>query len=168
MRLTESNIIRVLQKKQHRTGQELLDLGLPLQFVAEGQFREVYHIVGTSIVVKIPRVRGCSHRTHKKNVAHATTEYRAWRRIMSRGYTEIRPYMPEILYHNKATGLVLMRQYRPVPRLKKNRETLSRLGRSISRIVAETRFPDVHAGNAGIDEDGNIRLIDLGLFELAP
>jgi len=121
-------------------------------------FREVYKIIGAPYVVKIP---------YEGSEGHAATEYRAWKRIKTKErFNDIRKYLPEIILYQRSTGLVLMPYYRPISARRYNREM-----EDVDAFLEKTfgmGSADVGSDkwdNWGLDETGQLKLIDLGCIE---
>ena len=109
-------VIKRLRREQPRTTLELLDVcGLPLQLLDWGQFRSVYDVLGTGLVIKVPNQESKGFMT-KINIGHSREEYRAWKKIKSSRYQyrELKTYLPDIIYFNSRSGITVMPKYGPV------------------------------------------------------
>jgi hypothetical protein len=133
---------------------DLLQQGYTLKYLGGGLFRNVYRIVGTKLVVKVPI--GARGRRHSQG------EMRAYNRI-KRGwskYAAVYDYLPDILAYNKKTGVILMPEYRPAS--KKDGPRIEEIGK-LAR-VAMGKYCDLHIWNVGKGKLGDFRILDLGYF----
>ena len=133
---------------------DCLQHGYTMKFVGSGLFRNVYRIVGTKLVVKVPiGIRG---------KRHSEGEMKAYRKIMGskHKYTAIQLYMPEILAYNKKTGVILMPEYRKVAGC--DRAKVDEIG-TLAR-AAMGKYCDLHKNNVGKGKLGDYRVLDLGYF----
>jgi hypothetical protein len=133
---------------------DLLQHGYTLKYVGGGLFRNVYRIVGTKLVVKVP--------IGAKGRRHSQGEMRAYRRIMAskRRYVNMQLYMPEILAYNARTGMILMPEYRAVA--KPDHKRVAELGKLAGAAMG--KYCDLHIWNVGKGKLGDFRFIDLGYF----
>lgn len=156
--MTKEQIIRRLRYWRPRTLEQLLvRCRFPLQYVGGGAYRDVYRIVGTDYVVKIPI------ETKSENVKHAHNEYNAWRRITrnKKKYSSLVPYIPEIAYHNRGYGTTLMRHYTTLPINNETRKLERRVVKAVKNALGR-EWSDVQVSNIGVDADGGYVLTDLG------
>lgn len=129
----------------------------PLQFVGDGCFRAAYHVLGTSLILKFPH--------DSPDVEHSKQEYEAWKLLTkTKKYADLRKYLPEILFFNESSGLVVTRKYKPLPkgRLPKDVSSLMvRFDDAIDDLFGDTTG-DMHRDNIGIDKYGRYKVLDLG------
>lgn len=158
-------IIKRLQKHLPTTAQEVLDYcELPLLYIGGGAFRDAYLIVGTDFVLKIPR----KVRIHKKteaNIQHARDEYAIWQRIRKskQKFLSLKRYLPTLYYYNSATGVIVVKKYEKMKYSKEATALIRDLEKTITDTL-DTKEADIHYGNLGVDKDGSIKIIDMGLF----
>lgn len=160
-----ATVIKRLIKHQPRTAQEVLDkCELPLLYIGGGSFRDAYFVVGTDLVIKIPRWLANKKR-YEKNIQHAKDEYFIWRRMRTsrRKYNAFKKYLPDLLYFNSNTGVIVVRKYEKARYTKANNQLIIELEKAITKIM-DTDEADIHYGNLGVDKDGSVKIIDMGLF----
>lgn len=80
----------------------LLKCKLPLEFVGDGQFRNVFRISGTPYIVKVPKIAGGG-----QDVGHSRREINALKYLSKPKYVAIHPYLPTFHFSNRNTGIVL-------------------------------------------------------------
>lgn len=98
-RLTLEKIIKSL--KYHRplnAVDVLVDCKIPLEFLGDGQFRNVFRVTGTKFVIKVPKLGG---------VRHSAREIVALKYLRKEKYYAIHPYLPEFHFSNRNTGIIL-------------------------------------------------------------
>lgn len=156
---------KVLKNMKPTSGTELLkDCGFTLRMVSYGAFRDVYEIVGTPYVVKIP-----IHDSQPVYAGrdHSETEYAEWKRAMRlQSYKSIRHYLPVIHYFERSTGLLLIDKY---TQLENDDTRFDFQIKQISKWLKNKGYgsPDVGTSkreNYGIDSKGRLRILDLGCF----
>jgi hypothetical protein len=175
--MTTREVIKTLKKHKPGTVEDLLIYcGFSLKYEGGGAFREVYHILGTDLVVKVPineldedSLEWC----RGTNVDHANREYTSWKKIMrsKRKYLALQPFMPLFHYFNPETGIALVERYTNLSHEDTDDPDIyaeiTKLGYLVSDIT-KVDDADIEAGkydNVGFDAAGNLRIIDLGLFE---
>jgi hypothetical protein len=163
--MKESVVIRRLMRHMPKDAQEMLDYcGLPLQHIGCGQFRAAYHVLGTSLIVKVPH-KGRTRKRTEENVQHSRDEYTVWKRMRAsiRKFKALKRYMPELVYYNSLTGIIVVRKYDKLPYSKEHNALIRELELTVTSVM-KTKEADIHYGNLGRDEDGNVKIIDMGLF----
>ena len=133
----------------------LRELGYTLKFLGGGIFRNVYKIVGTKLVLKVPN--GARGRRHSQG------EMKAYKRIMvsTKKYVALHPYMPAIHHYNSRTGIILMPEYRVAPKSYWEKK-IKAMGKLAGDVMG--KYCDLHRWNIGRDKEGQFRFIDLGYF----
>lgn len=167
--MTEKQVVNQFRRKRPRTVDELLEqCGLSLRFVESGAFRKVYQVDNLPLVVKLPRLGG---RLEHNAREHAQQEFRAYERIMrsKTKFTSLQPYMPEVLYFNVLGGVTLMRMYDEVPGDYKHRRQMNEINHKVLAVLGEDVCHEADLGedkwdNYGLDRDGALKVIDLGLL----
>lgn len=130
--------------------------GVTLRYVGGGCFRDVFEIVGFPLVVKFPT----DSSDIDDNVYHACVEVRNIRCVMrSKSKAHIRQYMPKLYHFNRHTGVSLVHKYTPV----KSYDETQKADELISRAFNDDQW-DSHKENFGIDSQGQIILLDLGVI----
>jgi hypothetical protein len=173
--MTTQEVIKTLKEHKPETVEDLIIYcEFPLKHEGGGAFREVYHILGTNLVVKVPIIdTDFTDDCFSNNIEHARIEYRSWKRIMrsKRKYKSIQPLMPEFHYFNAKTGIALVERYTNLS--KEDMEDpdicceVARLGYLVSSItkVTDVDIETSKYDNIGFDVSGNFKIIDLGCFE---
>jgi hypothetical protein len=160
--LTERQVINKINKWGPLTGQALLDLcEFPVQYVGGGAFRDVYHIIGTDVVVKLPR-KGANY---ARNKTHARHEILIWNRIFKAKTGDelagFKQYLPNIRACDTKTGVMVVRKYE---KLKGRHDKMLMALEQKVKEVFDIPNGDIHHNNVGVDKEGNIKIIDLGLL----
>lgn len=167
MALTLSRIIHSLERNRPNSAQKLLDAcNFPLKHIGGGAFRDVYQIIGTDILVKIPRFGLDSTEPTLTNLEHSREEFKAWKKIRrskSKKWSHLKEHLPEFLYHDWNTGVTLVRKYSPVRYSRAVANWCADMENSVTDMF-NTLSADLHYANLGRDKNGTFRFIDLGLF----
>lgn len=157
--------VELLQKYHPTTVREVLRwCGFPLHFVQSGGYRDVYKILESDLVLKIPKV-DCQDEG-ETGFMHALHEYHSLKRILryKKKYEHLQPYMPEFFFFDNRTGISLMREYKVIP-FQYGDNTLHAKMEKLVSAVTGVQCPDVYQyGNLGRDKKGNVKLLDLGRF----
>lgn len=158
--MTRNKILALLKVERPQSMFDLLvDCGFTLQCVGEGRFRTAFRIVGTPWIIKVPASTDRDIEI-EDSIAHSVQEYDAYRRIMRYDrYKPLRSHMPEILYFDRKTGLIVMREYKRLGAVYSKRHSAVR--RKIGRVMRRSA-QDLHRSNFGMDSRGHVKLIDLG------
>lgn len=158
---TTSQIIRRLKRLKPKTLLDTLNnCYLPLQFLFSGSFRDVYHIVGTRLVVKIPN--NCFG--EEDSASHSQAEVKWVKRLRAKKYAAFHKYLPRIYYANKH-GVILMRRYYEMENTKLTRKLCETLEEDLKENVKQLNYElDIRTDNMGRDEKGRPVILDLGLF----
>lgn len=134
-----------------------------------GQFRNVFRILGTPYVLKVPRS------SFKVDVDHSVIEINSLRLLRRKvyhpgtpflRYEPLRPFLPTFYYANRNTGVILTDLYSPVPygggkfknKIKEIHEWLEDNG------FAEADLEIDKTDNYG-QKNGKLVILDLGCFE---
>lgn len=137
----------------------------PLEFVADGAFRNVYRILGTPYVLKVPS----SSRSYVLD--HAAQEVKAYQKIKrSKSLAALRPYLPKFHLVNDALGIILTDYIRPVQKeygtyygkYYNEIQKVSQVARSLSTAYDPDLGVD-KADNWGV-VGGKLKILDLGCF----
>lgn len=147
-------IIRILKKHKPQTVRQLTRRGVPLKFLASGCFRRTYAVVGFSLVLKFA----------KDSEDHTLAEMRAYERIKRlKKWLPMRRYLPSIYYVSPDGRWLLMRQY-PTPCKRAKYEVALDVIERLTKDLGK-KHGDLHNENARLDDNKNIKLIDLGLLK---
>lgn len=153
------------------------DCKLPLKYVSNGAYRQVYQIVGTRSVIKIPRnpvktEEIYNDKTHKwktkyetsYDVTHANQEFQALQRMKrcKIRMAFLQPHLPEFYHFNQMTGISLVKKYNKV-KYNTHIKTIDKIREGVARVFKIDNWDtDLHENNFGLDKDGTLKLIDLG------
>jgi hypothetical protein len=157
---TAKEVVRRLKAHRPITVKDVLvDCELPLLYLSHGQFRTVFLIIGTDLVIKIPNIG----RKYKRNVAHARGEYFTWLQIMKskRKYLNIKRYMPVIHYFSVPTGITVVQKYK-LASYKRYKKQIDEVGAHLYSITGHSDHDLDNSVNVGLDTKGGLRFLDLG------
>jgi hypothetical protein len=162
-KLTTNDICRLIKKFRPRTREDFEPFGLRLKVIGEGFSRTVYSIYGyPGLVVKIPDKDGSPRR-------HSLNEIRAYKRLTNKKvkkYRKLWKHVPKF-YAWTRDGVILMKRYKVC----RKASIISSLGKRV-RVIGnlcgylfpENEDVDVYPENMGLDEKGNLKILDLGCF----
>lgn len=138
-------------------GDLLIKCDLPLLYLGSGSYRDVYEVVDSGYVVKMP--------TKADYIQHAVNEYIVWRKIVRsrRKYKELHPFMPNINYFTSLTGVTVMPKYQTTYSTKGTQRERERVCDLACRLF-EATDTDLHSANYALDDSGQLKIIDLGYF----
>lgn len=181
MKLTVDEIVRRLEfhePKEVRTVMRYCKL--PLRFIADGAYRDTFNVIGTPVILKIPRTpletnylydaktcKSSEEEVSNDNVDHARIEFKLIDRIKKyKKFEFLRPFLPEIYHANVKTGVSLVKRYYKIGS-KQHQKVIDDLEKKIKKAMNVSKFGsiDLHPGNFAEDKDGSLRLIDFGGFE---
>jgi hypothetical protein len=154
-------IINEIRYNNPKTIKELRKLGIRCKLISSGAFRNVYKILTVPLVIKFPN---CD-----EGKEHTLNEVKAVKKINRlRKYKKLRQFMPEI-YHSNSAGVILMYMYTVLESFTyEYKQVVSGLMFIIIELIyAGEKWDedfDVHGGNLGFDEVGNVVFVDLGYF----
>lgn len=166
--MTEQEIVGRFKRNRPASVDDLLErCKLTLKYLSCGAFRKVYKIDRLPLVVKLPTAPPAEDgESQTANLMHARKEYNAWRKIMrSPRFKALRPYMPEVLYFNRNTGTLLMREYKPVLPFRR-RQRMNEINVKVKEVLnlAEVDLGGDKADNYGLDRNGTLKIIDLAFL----
>lgn len=164
-------VLKLLKKHKPKTAEEFKSkIKYPLKKLGSGAFRTTYHIKGTNLVIKFPYVDDTycdgDYNDSCENIEHTQEEITNIRNINKKAkYKALRPFMPKIHYTDFRHGIIVMEKYKPA-RYGKISKLWGSFINTIIDAIEETRdtWSDLHACNLGIDELGNYKIIDLGIY----
>jgi hypothetical protein len=141
-----------------------------VKLVGAGEFRKVYRIVGTDLVVKFPRITRSS-----KNIGHSRVEYKRCYDIrhQSKWYL-LRRYVPKIYHYNPDTGVIIMHYYERVGETPKALRDIKWMQKLLDLVCTHNGLnkdnlnwsEDIEINNIGQDKNGNYKFLDMGFFEV--
>jgi hypothetical protein len=157
--MNEGQAVRAIKKFNPETPEDFKKLGLKLTCIGHGVFREVFMINGLNLVVKFPLSEEGLAPDFRAGKMHTTVEVKKVAALSK--FRELRPYLPTIYYHNRKTGVLVMRYY---PTYDDPSVQIEHLGRVIQRLiyrVTGVNCADIHSGNVNHNNNRCV-LIDLG------
>ena len=175
---TESRIQKIValfEQYKPKSFEQVEGLGIKITEIdrSSGAFRDTFRVKGLPIVIKIPRGAENDSKGFPSNIAHSNEEMKAYRKIMRvKKYEKLRDYMPEIYYHNRNTGVIVMKRYERLKYRNKYHIALSDLLDKLSMAVwsddeLDIGCLDIGCANCGMESYGDyfkLVVLDLGLF----
>lgn len=154
-RLTLETIVKRLKRYRPLNAHDVLvDCKLPLEFINDGQFRNVFRISGTKYVIKVPKLGGARH---------SAREIAALRYLQRPEYFAIQPYLPEFHFSNRNTGLILT-DLCTWASFAKNFDTI----KEIDEWCEDNGFIEADVDHRKMDNYGmlgkQLKILDLGCF----
>ena len=138
--------VRRIKTFKPETPEEFADAGVPVlddkNFVYAGVFREVYRIVGVPLVVKFPL--GDSYSETSEGRRHTNAEVNRIKRLSA--FPVMRKYLPKVYYHDKASGIVVMRYYAELDEWTDD-TMLNKFIQNLIKDITGIQLSDVHDGN---------------------
>ena len=139
--------IRRIKTFKPATPEEFADAGVPVlddkNFVHAGVFREVYRIVGVPLVVKFPL--GDSRKETGEGRRHTNAEVNRIKRLSA--FPVMRKYLPKVYYHDKASGIVVMRYYAELDEKWTDDTMVNKFIQDLVKDITGIQLSDVHDGN---------------------
>jgi hypothetical protein len=161
--LTFKNIVSSVNKhKASSAGELLYNCGFTLRFVDNGKYRNVYEIVGSNYLVKVP-VNGIS-RIRIASSAHARAEYEMYRRIKESKakYKELQPYLMDEFAITRS-GVIVVEKLNKLGKVSKDESVeMTRIAELAGSIMG--RYCDLHDSNWMRDKQGKMKIVDFGYF----
>lgn len=147
--------IRLIRAHNPVTKEAFTKIGLPLYYLDEGAYREVYGIRGVDLVVKIP-IKGSAESIH-----HSAMEVSRIKRLHV--LKELRPHLPAIYHYDKKSGIIVMRRYEKAG-LFEHAEILGDIIKKLVRRISGVKMGDIHSDNIKLKKPGSrdVVFIDLG------
>ncbi len=139
--------VRRIKTFKPETPEEFADAGVPVlddkNFVYAGVFREVYRIVGVPLVVKFPL--GDSRKETGEGRRHTNAEVNRIKRLSA--FPVMRKYLPKVYYHDKASGIVVMRYYAELDEKWTDDTMVNKFIQDLVKDITGIQLSDVHDGN---------------------
>lgn len=160
--LSVQEVIRLFKKYKPEDRRDIKDMGLKLKLLGSGLFRRGYRINGLPVVVKIPKEDG--ENRYESNRIHAIEEIQKIRTIRkTKKYRPFWRYLPEVLYFDENSGVILMPEY---GRLKESEANLfSSFLSNLADDLGRDDENDMHDENVGWNfEKEEYVILDLGYF----
>lgn len=152
--------ILLIEKHHPSTPTEFKKIGLHLKFVGAGAFREVCRIKDCDLVVKFPLNEAKGKKDYRAGKLHSTNEVKRIKALSA--YSELRPHLPKVHYHNRKTGVLVMQYYESFD--KDTFQQFVKLGNVVIKLVKRltgVTMSDVHWGNFHKEKNKGV-FIDLG------
>lgn len=151
-------VVQLVNNFKPVTAQEALYAGLPLKYIGDGAYREVFHIVGTELVIKFPKGG------HSCNREHSLHEYKAINRVLkskAKKCQAIKKHMPKV-YYCDAHGVMVVRKYKMLPTKRQSERLRAVLSNRVCPILKLFDGDLENSGNVGIDGRGTLKILDAG------
>lgn len=162
--MTKKEILRRIEHYKPHTLGELRRLKIPHQFIGSGAFREAYKLGKYSLVIKLPFGRKGS-KEWKDSRKHTNDEVAKIEHFAQ--FKALKPYLPEIFYHDRKHGVVVMKYYKPrysTTALKKFREhwiAWNIVGRLVKQLTGKP-LTDMGWSNVCLLGNNKAKFLDLG------
>lgn len=153
-------LVDTFKKHKPKTIEDaLVKCEIEAEFLAEGVFRRSFRLDGYPIVAKFPKGDG----KREIDIEHTNDEIKLINKILKDTKLEIlRSHVPEIYYHDKKNGVVLMKYYYPLE-LCSSVELWAPTYEKVCKKLDDL----LDFGGADIDqfgiEDGRLICLDFGL-----
>lgn len=166
--MTRQTVIRRLRRHQPQDEQDLLEHGIPLEYVGNGAFRYAYRIPGTSLIVKIPKRKNYNGKYNEVTFDdcrdHARAEHDAYINVKHTvEFKALRKYLPEIVYFDHESGLLVMKEYK-TRKWSRSWDAKVRELDDMVQSITGSEDTDCHTSNIAVDERGRPVIIDLGML----
>lgn len=136
--------------------------GISLRLLGSGLYRDGYKVRDCDLVFKFPRT--IELKSGKKSLAegrkHSAAEIRRLRRLRQVGALD--PFLPEIFYYDKKSGVIGMRYY---PTFIDFEDQADAMGNVIGKLIhslMRVTCGDIHTENVRRNKETAV-IIDLGL-----
>jgi hypothetical protein len=142
----------------------LVDCGFGLEHIYSGVYRDVYSIVGSDFVIKIP-IDGSS-------LKHARDEASSWKKVQKSKHklaAQARKHLPRPFLYFPRTGFTIMPKY-VVSCAHTFDNEMNRINAIFKEVVCNgKKTGDIDLGkdkfdNYGIDKNGKLIVLDMGCF----
>jgi hypothetical protein len=163
-RLSFSRILKIIKKEDAETITDLLvKCGFTLKRLDDGVFREVFEIVGSDVVVKVPK--------DGDGLCHASDEAKGWKIVHTSKHpaaVEARRHIPSRFAYDKPSGFIFMPKYQ-VSKAHKYDNEMNRLNKLFRQVICNGKKADIDLGaskydNYGLDKHGKLVILDMGCF----
>ena len=155
----KAKALKLIRKHEPVTPKEFRKLGLGLESIGEGIFREVAKIKGCDLVVKFPLSDGGG--CYSEGIQHSISEMNRITRLAR--VPELKPHLPKVFYFDRANGIIVMQYYPPLGEA----DAVEYLGKIVKKLVSKMckiAMSDIHDGNIRKKRKGweQLVFIDLG------
>lgn len=161
--LYNHDIIELFNKYHFESVYDIKKAGLKIKEIGSGEFRTAY-LIEKQLVAKFPTgdIRYCKSNWGHTAIGHSINEVAAIKKVLkTRKFRPMHRYMPEILYFNEETGVILMHRYDSVS---SDKSIICGMITDLADDIG-LNYCDFHEYNVGINDDGEVKVLDLGLME---
>ena len=160
-------IDRIQQMMKEVKPETIVDLlvkcGFGLRHINDGVFRDVFEIVNSNFVIKIPK--------DGDGLCHAHDEAMGWKKIersKNPVAAEARRYLPRPFLYYDPSGFIIMPQYRTTANCRYDRK-MDHINDIFRQVICKGKDADIDLGaskydNYGLDKKGNLVVMDMGYF----
>lgn len=163
---------RFRQATPSNVEEALIHCRVPFEFIESGAYRHAFRVPGLPLVAKFCHIESqmpdeSAESALNDSVDHSAVEARTVNKMKrnKKRYAAILPHLPKIYYANVETGTVLMHQYKTAPETKRIDDRIEEIVTKLQHVYDTDDNFDLNYTNVGIDEDGTIVILDLGMFE---
>jgi hypothetical protein len=168
---TVRTAVKRIRKFSPKTPFDFAKIGVPLKTKAEGAgvFREAVRARDLSLCVKFPLCDGkmpaSGNDDYHEGKWHTTTEVKRIERL--RKFPFMRKYLPKIYYHDRKSGVLVMRWYEAFDNDFNAYCSLGNMAADLMYRLTGVKTIDIHGGNTRTSnpnrgEKGRTILIDMG------
>ena len=141
----------------------LIKCGFGLRHINDGVFRDVFEIVNSDYVIKIPK--------DGDGLCHAHDEAMGWSKVHKSKKpcaVEARKHLPQPFLYYEPSGFIIMPRYRTTANRRYDTK-MKRVNKIFQEIICDGKDADIDLGpdkydNYGLDKRGNLIVRDLGCF----
>jgi len=157
-------IKKVMKSRNPKTISDLLvDCRFGLEHIYSGVFRDVYSIVGSDFIIKVP-IDG-------DGLIHARDEADGWKKVKKSKHKmapQARKHLPRPFLYYPKTGFTIMPKY-VVSSKHILDDEMNRINMIFRQVICHGWKRDIDLGkdkfdNYGLDKNGNIIVLDMGCF----
>lgn len=153
------DVLAIFRRYNPSTFEEAKAIGFKLKYLGEGCFREGYaiEVFPRPLVVKFPKYKELD------NIYHSNEEFTIVSSLRKKKeYKVLHRYLPDILYHNKKTGVIVMPLYE---KYEYGTDVSNTVETVLANLVTDLGFNDhdVHCNNIGHLDD-EPKIFDVGIL----
>ena len=113
---------------------------MKIRLLGVGAFREAYKVANCDVVIKFPRTK-----TESEGKKHSQEEMARIRRL--RESSVLVPFLPEVLYYDKSTGVIAMRFYGEFRGFEEQADAMGKMIQKLITRISGVKCTDVHTEN---------------------
>jgi len=141
----------------------LVKCGFGLRHINDGVFRDVFEIVNSDFVIKVPK--------DAAGLCHAHDEAMGWKKVHESKHpaaVEARRHLPRPFLYYEPSGFIIMPQYRTTASRRYDKP-MDRINDVFRQVICDGKDRDIDLGsnkydNYGLDKHGNLMVMDMGCF----